>query len=171
MAASLRRYHRHWPIFSCSTRPAAVSTRIWCEIVGCESSKVRPFTIGILSDCFGPAGGSNELNVASAELPLIERGATLRGRKPSLIYASASGYGPDGPYAAARSGFAGAGAVRGHGDHRAAGDRPSSYRLLNTTERSASLWSARSPINKKVTHGRSTSRTIPMFRELSSLTN
>src|SRR5439155_11639011 len=24
---------------------------------------------------------------------------TLRGRKPSLIYASASGYGPDGPYA------------------------------------------------------------------------
>ena len=32
--------------------------------------------------------------------------------------------------AAARSGFAGAGAVRGHGDHRAAGDRPSSGRRV-----------------------------------------
>jgi branched-chain amino acid transport system substrate-binding protein len=68
-------------------RASALTVTVVCVVsvlaAGCESSKVRPFTIGILSDCFGPAGGSNELNVASAELPLIERGATLRGRKPS----------------------------------------------------------------------------------------
>jgi branched-chain amino acid transport system substrate-binding protein len=51
---------------------------------GCGDSKTQPaFTIGILSDCYGPAGGFNELNVASAELPLIERGAALLGRAPS----------------------------------------------------------------------------------------
>src|SRR5579859_1498843 len=37
IAVSLRRYQRHCPIFSCCTRPAAVSTRIWCEMVGWES--------------------------------------------------------------------------------------------------------------------------------------
>ena len=52
-------------------------------VTGCGGSKPRAFTIGILSDCYGPAGGANELNVASAELPLIERGATSRGRNPS----------------------------------------------------------------------------------------
>jgi len=39
--------------------------------------------IGILSDCYGPFSGAHELNVASAELPLIERGAKLLGRTPS----------------------------------------------------------------------------------------
>jgi branched-chain amino acid transport system substrate-binding protein len=50
---------------------------------GCGGSKPVPFRIGMLSDCYGPFGGANELNVASAELPLIERGAKLVGRKPS----------------------------------------------------------------------------------------
>ncbi|HZR92525.1 MAG TPA: ABC transporter substrate-binding protein [Gaiellaceae bacterium] len=50
---------------------------------GCGGSTVQPFRIGILSDCYGPAGGANELNVASAELPLIERGAKPLGREPS----------------------------------------------------------------------------------------
>jgi branched-chain amino acid transport system substrate-binding protein len=52
-------------------------------VVACGSSKAQSFRIGILSDCYGPFSGANELNVASAELPLIERGAKLLGRKPS----------------------------------------------------------------------------------------
>ena len=66
---------------------------------------------------------------------------TLKARKPDLIYASASGYGPDGPYAErARPGPSGAGAVRHDGDHRPGrkraaagrrlGDRPSRRRAL-----------------------------------------
>jgi branched-chain amino acid transport system substrate-binding protein len=66
-------------------RASALTVAFVCVVsalaAGCGSSNVRPFTIGILSDCYGPAGGSNELNVASAELPLIERGAKLSGRK------------------------------------------------------------------------------------------
>jgi branched-chain amino acid transport system substrate-binding protein len=52
-------------------------------IVGCGGSSGEPFLIGILSDCYGPFSGANELNVASAQLPLVERGAKLLGRKPS----------------------------------------------------------------------------------------
>ncbi len=52
-------------------------------VAGCGSSTAQPFRISILSDCYGPAGGSHELNVASAELPLIGRGAKLLGREPS----------------------------------------------------------------------------------------
>jgi branched-chain amino acid transport system substrate-binding protein len=68
-------------------RASALAVTLVCVVsvlvAGCGSSKAQPFTIGILSDCYGPAGGSNELNVASAELPLIKRGATLLGSKPS----------------------------------------------------------------------------------------
>jgi branched-chain amino acid transport system substrate-binding protein len=68
-------------------RVSALTVAVLCVLSvlvgGCGNSKAKPFTIGILSDCYGPAGGSNELNVASAELPLIERGASLMGRKPS----------------------------------------------------------------------------------------
>jgi branched-chain amino acid transport system substrate-binding protein len=50
---------------------------------GCGGSGTRPFRIGILSDCFGPFSGAHELNLADAEVPLIELGAKPRGRKPS----------------------------------------------------------------------------------------
>jgi substrate-binding family protein len=50
---------------------------------GCGGSDARPFRIGILSDCFGPFGGAHELNLAAAEMPLIELGADPRGSKPS----------------------------------------------------------------------------------------
>jgi branched-chain amino acid transport system substrate-binding protein len=68
-------------------RASAIVATVGCVVsvlaAGCGSSRAQPFTIGILSDCYGPAGGYNELNVASAELPLIERGAALLGHKPS----------------------------------------------------------------------------------------
>jgi branched-chain amino acid transport system substrate-binding protein len=62
---------------------ALLASAVAVLAAGCGSSKVQPFRIGILSDCYGFAAGSNELNVASAELPLIERGAKVLGRKPS----------------------------------------------------------------------------------------
>jgi branched-chain amino acid transport system substrate-binding protein len=52
-------------------------------LASCGGSKSEPVGIGILSDCYGPFSSVHELNVASAELPLIERGGTLRGRNPS----------------------------------------------------------------------------------------
>jgi branched-chain amino acid transport system substrate-binding protein len=39
--------------------------------------------VGVLSDCYGPFAGANELNLGAAELPLVERGAKPVGRNPS----------------------------------------------------------------------------------------
>jgi branched-chain amino acid transport system substrate-binding protein len=66
-------------VFAAATLVCAVSVLA----AACGGSPAEPFTIGVLSDCYGPAGGSNELNVASAELPLITRGAELLGREPA----------------------------------------------------------------------------------------
>ncbi len=49
---------------------------------GC-GSKSEAFRIGVLSDCYGPFSALNEAIVASAELPLLERGGRLRGKQPS----------------------------------------------------------------------------------------
>jgi branched-chain amino acid transport system substrate-binding protein len=50
---------------------------------GCGGSESRPFLIGLISDCYGPFGGAHELNLAAAELPLVERGAHPLARNPS----------------------------------------------------------------------------------------
>jgi branched-chain amino acid transport system substrate-binding protein len=50
---------------------------------GCGGSKPEPFRIGIISDCFGPFSSAHELILASAELPLLQRGGRLRGKDPS----------------------------------------------------------------------------------------
>jgi branched-chain amino acid transport system substrate-binding protein len=52
-------------------------------VAGCGGSKPEPVGIGILSDCYGTFSSTHELVVASAELPLIERGGILRGQNPS----------------------------------------------------------------------------------------
>ena len=49
---------------------------------GCGSNS-EAFRIGVLSDCYGPFSALNEAIVASAELPLVERGGKLRGKQPS----------------------------------------------------------------------------------------
>jgi branched-chain amino acid transport system substrate-binding protein len=68
-------------------RGRAVLVLLTCAAIavaaGCGGSKAERFRIGLLSDCYGPFSSAHELIVASAELPLIERGAQLRGRKPS----------------------------------------------------------------------------------------
>jgi branched-chain amino acid transport system substrate-binding protein len=69
------------------TRASVVAALLACAVpalaVGCGGSTKQPFTIGILSDCYGFENGTNEPNIASAELPLVERGARLLGDKPS----------------------------------------------------------------------------------------
>jgi branched-chain amino acid transport system substrate-binding protein len=54
-----------------------------CLCAGCGGSKSQAFRIGVLSDCYGPFSTLNEVIVASAELPLLERGGRLRGKQPS----------------------------------------------------------------------------------------
>ena len=49
---------------------------------GC-GSKSEAFRIGVLSDCYGPFSVLNEAIIASAELPLLERGGKLSGKQPS----------------------------------------------------------------------------------------
>jgi branched-chain amino acid transport system substrate-binding protein len=60
-----------------------VAAAVLLLAVGCGGSKAETFRIGILSDCYGPVSSLHEPIVASAELPLLERGARLRGKQPS----------------------------------------------------------------------------------------
>jgi branched-chain amino acid transport system substrate-binding protein len=62
---------------------AALTVALALVASGCGGSGASAFRIGILSDCFGPFGGAHELNLADAEVPLIELGAKPRGQKPS----------------------------------------------------------------------------------------
>src|SRR5882724_7748290 len=63
--------------------PLALAAALAFLASGCGGLGTRPFRIGILSDCFGPFAGAHELNLADAEVPLIELGAKLHGRQPS----------------------------------------------------------------------------------------
>jgi branched-chain amino acid transport system substrate-binding protein len=75
-------------------RASALAALIACVAAllaaGCTDSKALPFRIGVLRDCFGFESGSNELDVASAELPLIRRGARRLGSAPSDLVGPAS---------------------------------------------------------------------------------
>jgi branched-chain amino acid transport system substrate-binding protein len=74
-------------------RTALVLLAASLTLGGCGGPGAEPIRIGILSDCYGPFSSAHELIVASAELPLIERGGKLHGRNPSdgIEGASASG--------------------------------------------------------------------------------
>ena len=50
---------------------------------GCGDNGESPFRIGLITDCYGIFSGIQEPTVASASLPLIERGAEPLGRRPS----------------------------------------------------------------------------------------
>jgi branched-chain amino acid transport system substrate-binding protein len=64
-------------------RAAAALFAVVGSAAGCGGSSAPAFRIGMLSDCYGPFAGVHQLNVADAELPLIERGAEPAGRSPS----------------------------------------------------------------------------------------
>lgn len=74
-------------------RAALVLLAASLTLGGCGSPVTEPIRIGILSDCYGPFSSAHGLIVASAELPLIQRGGKLLGRNPSdgVEGASASG--------------------------------------------------------------------------------
>jgi branched-chain amino acid transport system substrate-binding protein len=50
---------------------------------GCAGDDERPLRIGVLVDCLGPFRSSEDASLAGAELPLLERGARLVGRRPA----------------------------------------------------------------------------------------
>jgi branched-chain amino acid transport system substrate-binding protein len=74
---------------------AAVALMIGAALTlgNCGGSSEEPFRVGILSDCYGILSSFHPANVASAELPLIERGGKLSGRSPTdgIEGASAAG--------------------------------------------------------------------------------
>ncbi len=59
-----------------------VAAVLW-PAAGCGGSKPEAFRIGILVDCYGPFSTLYQAIVASAELPLLERGGRLIGKQPS----------------------------------------------------------------------------------------
>ena len=71
-------------------RAAGVAGAIVLMAAGCGGARPESVGIGILSDCYGAFSSDHELIVASAELPLVARGATLHGRDPSDGIAGAS---------------------------------------------------------------------------------
>src|SRR5712691_10456666 len=50
---------------------------------GCGGKVASPIKIGLLTDCNGAFSSFYDTTVAGAELPLLERGARLRGKRPS----------------------------------------------------------------------------------------
>ena len=62
---------------------AGLAVALALAAAGCGGAGGGTITIGVLSYCQGASPENGEQIVAGAELPLIERGAKLRGRKPS----------------------------------------------------------------------------------------
>jgi branched-chain amino acid transport system substrate-binding protein len=62
----------------------AVALALVAAVSGCGSPKVATVRIGVLADCESSQfAGGYEAEIAGAELPLLRRGARLRGPKPS----------------------------------------------------------------------------------------
>jgi branched-chain amino acid transport system substrate-binding protein len=59
----------------------ALAATLLCA-AGCGGGG-HAITLGVLSDCGGYFGSQNELSLGAVELPLLERGARLAGKRPS----------------------------------------------------------------------------------------
>ena len=59
------------PLASASRRSLGLRS----SSAGCGDNGESPFRIGLITDCYGIFSGIQEPTVASASLPLIERGA------------------------------------------------------------------------------------------------
>src|SRR5690242_15578183 len=62
---------------------AAFAALFALVVAGCGMGAEDTIRIGIISDCRSPFASFYEQSLAGAELPLIQRGARLRGPKPS----------------------------------------------------------------------------------------
>ena len=67
-----------------ASRLAAVLAVAACATLaaGCAGDE-RPFRLGVLTDCQGPFHAFEEAELSGVELPLVERGAHLRGPAPT----------------------------------------------------------------------------------------
>jgi branched-chain amino acid transport system substrate-binding protein len=64
-------------------RLAGVAAALAVLAAGCGGLSAAPIRIGVLTDCHGAFSSFYDSTVAGAELPLLERGAKLRGKRPS----------------------------------------------------------------------------------------
>jgi branched-chain amino acid transport system substrate-binding protein len=62
---------------------AACGAVVLALVAGCGGGGKAPYRIAILADCTGPFSSLHESMLASAELPLLQRGGRLRGKRPS----------------------------------------------------------------------------------------
>jgi branched-chain amino acid transport system substrate-binding protein len=71
----------------------AVAAGLSLVLAACGGGEKRPIRIALYTPCHGVWGAGYEANIAAVELPLIERGARLAGKKPSdgLVGAEAAG--------------------------------------------------------------------------------
>src|SRR5437870_13693406 len=51
-------------------------------VQACERDQPPPVRVGVLADCVGAARSLRDATMSGAELPLLQRGASLRGAKP-----------------------------------------------------------------------------------------
>src|SRR5437899_221681 len=67
------------------SRPGTAAVVVLCLALaaGCGGKRASPVKIGVLTDCNGAFSSFYETTVAGAELPFLERGARLRGKRPS----------------------------------------------------------------------------------------
>src|SRR5438445_605623 len=64
-------------------RTAAAVVLCLALAAGCGGKGASPVKIGVLTVCTGNFSSFYDTTVAGAELPLLERGARLRGKRPS----------------------------------------------------------------------------------------
>src|SRR3954462_3543196 len=62
---------------------AAAGALLIAAVTGCGRSDAAPFRIGVLADCTGIGGETNDWSLAAAELPLLQHGGRLAGTGPS----------------------------------------------------------------------------------------
>ena len=62
---------------------AAIAVGLALLVAACGGDSRQTIRIGVISDCQGPFAPYYEQSLAGAELPFIQRGARLRGTKPS----------------------------------------------------------------------------------------
>ena len=65
------------------TSACALLIALTLAVSGCGGSGGKPVKIGVLADCTGALGAFRDLELGAAELPLLERGGKLKGKKPS----------------------------------------------------------------------------------------
>jgi branched-chain amino acid transport system substrate-binding protein len=59
----------------------ALALALIVTVAGCGSSASAPFRVGVIADCTGFANETHDWSLAAAELPLLQRGGSLEGKR------------------------------------------------------------------------------------------